>query len=59
MYLSDYTLNLLAPKFMKELRPGARIVNFNYQIPDWAPASRIEVTPAGWKEPHSICLYVM
>ena len=59
MYLSDYTLNLLAPKFAKELRPGARIVNFHYQIPDWTPANRIEVTPAGWKEPHSIYLYVM
>jgi tRNA A58 N-methylase Trm61 len=59
MYLSDYTLNLLAPKFAKELRPGARIVNFHYEIPGWAPANRIEVTPAGWKEPHLIYLYVI
>ena len=59
VYLSDYTLNLLAPKLAKELRPGARIVNFDYQIPDWTPASRIEVTPAGWRKAHPIYLYVM
>ncbi|MDA4128811.1 MAG: methyltransferase domain-containing protein [Thaumarchaeota archaeon] len=59
MYLSSYTLNLLAPKFMKELRPGVRIVNFDYQIPDWTTAREIEVMPAGWEKPHSIFLYVM
>lgn len=26
LYLSSYTLNLMAAKFMKELRPGVRIV---------------------------------
>ncbi len=59
MYLSSYTLNLLAPKFMKELSPGVRIVNFDYPIPDWTPVRKIEVTPAGWRKPHSIYLYVM
>ncbi len=59
MYLSDYTLNLLAPKFKKELRPGVRIVNFKYQIPGWTPARETKVKPAGWKEPHSIYLYEM
>ncbi len=59
LYLSDYTLNLMAPKFMKELRPGVRIVNFEYPIPDWTSAREIEVTPAGWTKPHSIYLYVM
>ena len=59
LYLSSYTLNLLAPKFMKELRPGVRIVNFDYPIPDWTPAREIEVMPAGWRKFHSIYLYVM
>ena len=59
LYLSGYTLNLMAPKFLEELRPGTRIVNFDYQIPGWTPAREIAVTPAGWKKPHPIYLYVM
>ena len=43
LYLSSYTLNLLAPKLTKELRPGTRIVNFEYPISDWKPAREIEV----------------
>jgi tRNA A58 N-methylase Trm61 len=58
-YLSSYTLNLMGPKFIKELRPGARIVNFDYPIPSWTPARELEVTPANWKKPHPIYLYVM
>src|SRR5881628_1724652 len=59
LYLSSYTLNLMAPKFMNELRRSVRIVNFDYPIPDWTPAREIKVTPAGWRKPHSIYLYVM
>ena len=59
LYLSSYTLNLLAPKLAKELRLGTRIVNFEYPISDWKPAREIEVIPRGWKKPHSIYLYVM
>ena len=59
MYLSSYTLNLMGPKFLNELRPGVRIVNFDYPIPDWKPAREVEVTPIGWKKPHPIYLYVM
>jgi tRNA A58 N-methylase Trm61 len=59
LYLSSYTLNLLAPKLMRELRPGARIVNFDYPIPGWKHVRKLEVTPAGWKKPHPIYLYVM
>jgi protein-L-isoaspartate O-methyltransferase len=58
-YLSSYTLNLLTPKFMRELRPGVRVVNFDYPVPDWKATSEIEVIPAGWKKPHSIYLYVV
>lgn len=59
LYLSSYTLNLLAPKFLKELRAGVRIVNFDYPILDRTPARKIEVLPAGWKKSHPIYLYVM
>jgi ubiquinone/menaquinone biosynthesis C-methylase UbiE len=59
IYLSSYTLNLLAPKLIKELRPGARIVNFDYEIPDWTPTREIKVLPAGWTKSHSAYLYVM
>ena len=59
LYLSSYTLNLLTPKFTKELRPGVRIVNFDFQIPDWRPTREIEVTPVGWKKAHPIYLYVV
>src|SRR5712692_11717276 len=59
MYLSSYTLYLMAPKFMKELRPGVRIVNFDYSIPGWTPAREIEVVPAGSKKLHPIYLYAM
>ena len=56
-YLSSYTLNLLTPKFTSELRPGARVVNFDYPIPDWKAAREVSVTPAGWRKAHPIYLY--
>ena len=58
-YLSSYTMNLLVPKFTRELRKGARIVNFDYPIPGWAPAREIQVVPVGWKKPHPVYLYVI
>ena len=59
LYLSSYTLHLMAPKFSKELRPGVRIVNFDFQIPGWEPAGEISVTPEGWKKPHPVYLYLI
>jgi tRNA A58 N-methylase Trm61 len=59
LYLSSYTLNLMAPRFINELRSGARIVNFDYSIPDWTPTREVRVTPEGWKKSHPIYLYVM
>ena len=59
LYLSSYTLNLLVPKFTKELRPGTRIVNFDYPILGWNPAREAEVLPKGWKKSHPIYLYVV
>lgn len=58
-YLSNYTLNLLAPKFLKELRPGTRIVNFVYPIPGWTPTRVKRVRPAGEGKSRPIYLYVM
>ena len=57
LYLSSYTLNLLTPKFTRELRSGVRIVNFDYPVPAWKPVEEVEVVPAGWKKPHPIYLY--
>jgi ubiquinone/menaquinone biosynthesis C-methylase UbiE len=59
IYLSSYTLNLLVPKFTRELRPGTRIVNFDYPILGWKPAREIKILPAGWKKSHPIYLYVV
>ena len=59
LYLSSYTLNLLAPKFMRELKRGARIVNFDYEVPGWTPTRTLEVVPRGWKKAHPMYLYVM
>ena len=59
LYLSSYTLNLLAPKLLKELKSGVRIVNFDYEIPGWTPVRVLEVTPKGWKKAHPIYLYVV
>ena len=59
LYLSSYTLNLLCPKFEGELRPGARIVTFDFRIPGRSPARVVRTKPAGWKTLHPIFLYVM
>ena len=59
LYLSSYTLNQMAPKFIRELRPGARIVNFDFSIPGWTHEREVEVVPAGWRKAHSMYLYVI
>jgi len=58
-YLTSYTLNLLTPKFARELRSGARVVNFDYEVPAWTPTREVSVTPKGWKKAHPIYLYVV
>ena len=58
LYLSSYTLNILVPKFTRELRTGTRIVNFDYPILGWNPTQEVMVVPKGWKKPHPIYLYV-
>ena len=58
-YLSSYTYNLLTPRLLKQLRPGVRIVNFDYPILAMTADKEMEVIPKGWKKPHSIYLYVI
>ncbi|HVB11853.1 MAG TPA: methyltransferase domain-containing protein [Nitrososphaerales archaeon] len=57
LYLSGYTLSLLMPKFTKELKPGTRIVNFDFPILGWTPKRLVEVVPKGWRKAHPIYLY--
>jgi 16S rRNA A1518/A1519 N6-dimethyltransferase RsmA/KsgA/DIM1 with predicted DNA glycosylase/AP lyase activity len=57
-YLSSYTLNLLTPKFERELKPGARIVNFDYPIPSWKAHRELSIRPEGWRTSHPIYLYL-
>jgi len=59
LYLSSYTMGLLARRFRSDLRTGTRIVTFDFPIPDWTPARDLLVTPKGWKKPHPIYLYVV
>jgi len=59
LYLSSYTLYRLAPKFAKELRPGVRIVNFDFPIPDRRPRRKMIFKPAGWKKAHPLYLYIV
>jgi tRNA A58 N-methylase Trm61 len=59
LYLSGYTLSLLVPKFKRELKPGARIVNFDFPILGWKPDREVEVIPKGWRKAHPIYLYVV
>jgi SAM-dependent methyltransferase len=60
LYLLPESLETLKPLFVKELRPGARIVSHNYRIPGWD--DRIKATDVVQVEsgrPHKIFLYVM
>ena len=42
------SLNLkLIPKFMKELKPGTRIVSHSFDMGDWVPEQTITVDPGG------------
>jgi SAM-dependent methyltransferase len=56
-YLTGYVLNRLDPKFIEELRPGARIVNFDYEVPGRTAVEEIDIKPAGWKKSHPVYLY--
>jgi SAM-dependent methyltransferase len=38
VHLLPEVLGKLKPRFQQQLRPGARIVSFAFEIPDWKPA---------------------
>jgi 16S rRNA A1518/A1519 N6-dimethyltransferase RsmA/KsgA/DIM1 with predicted DNA glycosylase/AP lyase activity len=44
LYLSGSINRRLAPKLMKELRPGARVVSHRFDMYDWAPDARVKVS---------------
>jgi len=43
LYLSDRINELLRPKLLRELKPGARIVSHDFRMGDWAPEQTIRV----------------
>ncbi len=54
MYLLTSVNELLKPKLEKELRPGARIVTLDFQIPGWKPVKKIG--SGGWQK--AVYLYI-
>jgi predicted RNA methylase len=44
LYLSPSFNSRLAPKLMKELKPGTRVVSHAFDIPGWKPQQRIVVS---------------
>ena len=59
MYLSSYTLGLLAPKFKRELRKGSRIVKFDFAVFGWQPPAEVSFTLRRWTKAHPIYIYVV
>ncbi len=59
LYLSSYTLGLLASKFTRELRRGSRVVTFDFPIFGWKSARELSFTPKGWRKAHPIYLYLV
>jgi precorrin-6B methylase 2 len=55
MYLLTSINELLRPKLEKELKPGARVVTLDFQIPGWKPA-RVIGKP-GWQK--TLYLYII
>ncbi len=43
LYLSSVINSTLKPKFLGELRPGARVVSHFFDTPGWAPDERVEI----------------
>ena len=47
LYLSPELNQRLRPKFLRELRPGARIVSHDYGMGDWAPERTVRMEVRG------------
>jgi len=43
IYLLPQTVNMLAPKLLAELRPGARVVSHDYGLAGWVPHKQLEL----------------
>ncbi|MEB3861373.1 MAG: class I SAM-dependent methyltransferase [Desulfurococcales archaeon] len=56
MYLLTSVNEALKPKLEKELRPGARVVTLDFQIPGWRPV-RVVGERAGWQK--TVYVYVI
>lgn len=54
IYMDTTSNAKLRPQLEKYLRPGSRVVSYDYEIPGWKPV-RIEKTDA--KQPHTVYLY--
>ena len=44
LYLSGPVNSRLAPKLMKELKPGTRVVSHAFDVPNWRPQQRVMVS---------------
>jgi len=55
LYLLTSVNEKLKPKLKRELKPGARIVSHDFEIPGWKPL-RVEILPDVWTT-HKIYLY--
>jgi cyclopropane fatty-acyl-phospholipid synthase-like methyltransferase len=57
LYLLTSVNERLKPLLERELRPGARVVSHDFQVPGWEPEKKVEViSPAGVS--HTLYLYV-
>ncbi len=43
LYLTTSANEKIAPKLMKELRPGSRVVSFCFRIPSWDPSKTMRL----------------
>jgi protein-L-isoaspartate O-methyltransferase len=43
LYLTTSANEKIAPKLMKELRPGSRVVSFCFRIPSWEPSKTLRL----------------
>jgi predicted RNA methylase len=57
LYLLTSVNEKLKPKLEKELKPGARIVSHDFEIPGWIPTKVEEIYDSG--RTHKIYLYVI
>jgi hypothetical protein len=44
LYLSGSINRRLAPKLMKELKPGARVVSHRFDMYDWRPDAEVKIS---------------